>query len=160
MAGLFIGFLVEKCPACQSWKSYFGWNRFCFPPCLMRKRVGKSRVFLALLYSCQELHLEWKAWVILVSDVYFVWLVLFCCCFFFLISWSRTYFNLCGLFVHVCKIWDNDLTYPIRFDQINHSIKELKNLFKIRTCINKIYKSYGYVIILFNFENNSINIYI
>ena len=42
--------------------------------------------------------------------------------FFFLISWSRTYFNLCGLFVHVCKIWDNDLTYPIRFDQINHLI--------------------------------------
>ena len=74
-------------------KSYFEWHGFCFPPCLMRKRVAKSRAFLALLYSCQELHLEWKAWVIFVSDVFFVCLVLFCFVlfWFFLISWSRTY---------------------------------------------------------------------
>ena len=37
MAGLFIGFLVEKYVACQSRKSDFGWHRFCFSPCLMRK---------------------------------------------------------------------------------------------------------------------------
>ena len=37
-------------------------------------------------------------------------------------------------------------------------VKELKNSFKIRTCINKIYNNYGFVIILFNFKNNSINI--
>ena len=39
-------------------------------------------------------------------------------------------------------------------------VKELKNSFKIRTCINKIYNNYGYVVILFNFKNNSINLYI
>ena len=39
MASLFIGFLVERCVACQSRKSDFGWHRFRFSPCLMRKRV-------------------------------------------------------------------------------------------------------------------------
>ena len=29
-SGLFIGFLVEKCIACQSQKSEFGWHQFCF----------------------------------------------------------------------------------------------------------------------------------
>ena len=37
--GFFIGFLVERCIACQSWKSDFGWHHFRFSPCLMRKRV-------------------------------------------------------------------------------------------------------------------------
>ena len=37
MAGLFIGFLVEKYVACQSRKSDFGWHRFRFSSCLMRK---------------------------------------------------------------------------------------------------------------------------
>ena len=41
--------LVERCVACQSRKSDFGWHRFCFSPCLMRKRVQKSQVILALL---------------------------------------------------------------------------------------------------------------
>ena len=41
MAGLFIGFLVEKCVACQSRKSDFGWNRFRFSPCLRRNRSLK-----------------------------------------------------------------------------------------------------------------------
>ena len=40
MAGLFFGFLVEKCVACQSWKSDFGWHRFRFSPCLMRNFEG------------------------------------------------------------------------------------------------------------------------
>ena len=40
MDGLFIGFLLEKCAACHSRKSNFGWHRFCFPPCLMHKRVA------------------------------------------------------------------------------------------------------------------------
>ena len=39
MAGLFIGFLVEKCIAWQSRKSDFGWHLLRFSPCLMRKRV-------------------------------------------------------------------------------------------------------------------------
>ena len=59
MASLFIGFLVEKYFACQSRKSEFGWHRFRFSPCLMRKRVEKSEAILALLDSFQELHLEW-----------------------------------------------------------------------------------------------------
>ena len=39
MAGLFIGFFVQKCVACQSRKSDFGWHRFRFSPRLMRERV-------------------------------------------------------------------------------------------------------------------------
>ena len=34
MASLFIVFLVERCVACQSQKSDFGWHRFRFSPCL------------------------------------------------------------------------------------------------------------------------------
>ena len=37
VAGLFIGFLVEKCVACQGRLSDFGWHLFCFSPCLMRR---------------------------------------------------------------------------------------------------------------------------
>ena len=63
IASLFIGFLVEKYVACQSWKSDFGWHCFRFSPCLMRnrgrKRVKKSEAILALLDSFRELHLEW-----------------------------------------------------------------------------------------------------
>ena len=47
-------FLVDKYVACQSRKSDFGWHRFCFSPCLMRKRVEKSEaILLALLDSFQ-----------------------------------------------------------------------------------------------------------
>ena len=53
MAGLFIGFLVEKHVACQSRKSDFGWCRFRFSPCLMRKTIEKSEAILALLDSFQ-----------------------------------------------------------------------------------------------------------
>ena len=59
VASLFIGFLVKKYVACQSWKSDFGWHRFRFSPCLTRKRVEKSETILALLDSFKELHLEW-----------------------------------------------------------------------------------------------------
>ena len=59
MASLFIGFMVEKYVARQSWKSDFGWHRFRFSPCLMRMRVKKSEAILALLDSFQGLHLEW-----------------------------------------------------------------------------------------------------
>ena len=83
MAGLFTEFLVEKCSACQSWKSDFGWHRFCFSPCWMRVEKSLKRFWLAcvqtfpllffiwgrgdvctqailaLLGSFQELHLEW-----------------------------------------------------------------------------------------------------
>ena len=37
-------------------------------------------------------------------------------------------------------------------------VEEQENSFKKRTCINKIYNNYSYVMILFNFKNNSINI--
>ena len=46
-------FLVRRCVACQSRKSDFGWHRFRFSPCLMRKRVEKSEAILALLDSFQ-----------------------------------------------------------------------------------------------------------
>ena len=58
MDGLFIEFLVVKCAACQSRKSDFGWHRFCFSPCWMRKRIIKAQAILALLDSLQELHLK------------------------------------------------------------------------------------------------------
>ena len=51
MVSLFTGFLVEKYVAGQSRKSDFGWHRFRFSPCLMRKRVEKSEAILALLDS-------------------------------------------------------------------------------------------------------------
>ena len=59
MDGLFIGFLVEKYTACQSnRRSDFGWHRLRCSPCLMRKRVEKSRAILALLDGFPELHLD------------------------------------------------------------------------------------------------------
>ena len=42
----------------RSRKSDFGWHRFCFSPCWMRKRIIKAQAILALLDSLQELHLE------------------------------------------------------------------------------------------------------
>ena len=51
MAGLFIGFLVEKCVACQRQ------NRF---------RMAKSQAMLALLDSFQELYL--KFFLLLLSN--------------------------------------------------------------------------------------------
>ena len=57
IAALFIEFLVGKCFACQS--RNFGWHRFRFLPCWMRKRVEKSQAILALLDSFQELYVEW-----------------------------------------------------------------------------------------------------
>ena len=41
MVGLFIRFSVAKCVACQSRKSDFGWHRFRFLPCFIRKRSLK-----------------------------------------------------------------------------------------------------------------------
>ena len=35
-------FLVQRCVACQSRKSDFGWHRFCFSPCLMRIKEGSQ----------------------------------------------------------------------------------------------------------------------
>ena len=46
MARLLIVFLVERYVAGQSRKSNFGWHRFAFSTCLMRKRVQKSQAIL------------------------------------------------------------------------------------------------------------------
>ena len=62
MASLFIGFLVEKYVACESRKSDFGWHRFRFSPCLMRKRVEKSEAILALLDRHQGI-IPWVLWL-------------------------------------------------------------------------------------------------
>ena len=59
IAGLFIGFMVEKCAAGQNHrKSNFVWHCFRFLPRLMRKRVLNQDI-LALLDGLQELHLDW-----------------------------------------------------------------------------------------------------
>ena len=50
---MFIGFLVEKYVGCQGRKSDFGWHRFRFSPCSMRKRIEKSEAIFALLDSFQ-----------------------------------------------------------------------------------------------------------
>ena len=51
--------LVEKCAACQSRKSNFGWHRFFFHlVSFVRGLHSQSRAILALLDSFQELHLE------------------------------------------------------------------------------------------------------
>ena len=48
MAGLFIEFFVEKCAACQSWKSGFGWHRFRFTPsCWMRVEKSLNSWYLS-----------------------------------------------------------------------------------------------------------------
>ena len=54
MAGLFIEFLVEKCAACQSRKSDFGWHRFRFSPCWMRVEKSLKRFwpYLIAFRSC------------------------------------------------------------------------------------------------------------
>ena len=59
MAGLFIEFLVGKCAGCQSWKSDFGCIAFVFT--LLDAGWKVPQAILALLYSFQELHLEWQA---------------------------------------------------------------------------------------------------
>ena len=52
MAGLFIEFLVEKCAACQSRKSDFGWHRFR-SPCWMRvKKVSSDSGLTWAFKSC------------------------------------------------------------------------------------------------------------
>ena len=48
MASLFIGFLIGKYVACQSRKSDFGWRRFCFWPCLIRKLSGAASQMVSL----------------------------------------------------------------------------------------------------------------
>ena len=63
---------AEKCIACQSRKSDFGWHPFRFSPCLMSKGVEKSQAILALLDSFQELHVEWQAWVIIVFVFFYI----------------------------------------------------------------------------------------
>ena len=64
MAGLFIGFLVEKCAAFPSHrKSVFWWHLFqkwaSTYPCRMRRRVEKSEAILLFLDGLQELHRDW-----------------------------------------------------------------------------------------------------
>ena len=58
MAGLFIGFLVEKCVACQSRKSDFGWHIvLAFYLAWWVRGLKSQKAILALLDSFQELHL-------------------------------------------------------------------------------------------------------
>ena len=45
----------------------------------------------------------------------------------------------------------------IYFDTLRRGARKLRIF--IRTCINKIYNNYNYVMILFNFKDKSLNIY-
>ena len=74
---------------------------------------------------------------------------------------SRTVKFVIGFFVSPRTQRERNVVRSIN-QSINQSfiltryVKELKNSFKIRTCINKIYNNYCYII-LFNFKNNSVN---
>ena len=100
MAGLFIGYLVEKYVTFQSRKSDFGWHCFRFSPWLM----------------CKE---GWKVW----SDTGLTWylsgaasrkvrLSNYCMIIDVFISnlMKSSVVYAAILFMYVCKIWDNDLT--------------------------------------------------
>ena len=57
------------------------------------------------------------------------------------------------------KLETFDFNQPINQSFIlTRYVEELKNSFKIRTCMNKTYNNYTHIIILFYFKNNSINI--
>ena len=103
--------LVEKYVTSQSRKSYFGWHRFRFSPCLMRK--------------------GWKVW----SDTGLTWylsgaasrmvsLSNYCIwCLFFISNLMKSSVVYAAiLFTHVCKIWDNDLTEY----QVCYKLRDLK----------------------------------
>ena len=67
MASLFNGFLVEKYVACQSRKSDFGWHRFRFSSCFMRKRVEKSEAIFGCFLVLRKL--------LFVSYCFVVWVL-------------------------------------------------------------------------------------
>ena len=52
--GLFIEFLVEKCAACQSRKSDFGWHLFRFSPCWIEKSLKRFWPYLIAFRSCKS----------------------------------------------------------------------------------------------------------
>ena len=60
-----LGFWLRNTSLSKSeiwFRVYFGWHRFRFWPCLMRKKVEKSEKsepMLALLDTFRELHLQW-----------------------------------------------------------------------------------------------------
>ena len=56
-AGLFIGFLVEKCVACQSRKADCGWHRFRFSPCYCFLSLAHSFHFFSPRYSIKDCQL-------------------------------------------------------------------------------------------------------
>ena len=60
MASFLLGFWLRNPSLVKlSRKSDFRWHSFLPSPCLMRKEVEKSEAIMALVYSVQELHLEW-----------------------------------------------------------------------------------------------------
>ena len=84
-AGLFIEFFVEKCTACQSWKSDFGWYCFRFWPCWMRVEKTLKR-FWPYLIAFMSYISNGKPEQLLCTV--YVFFFSFIC----LISWSRVQF--------------------------------------------------------------------
>ena len=92
-------------PRLSSRKSDFGWHRFRFSPCLMRKRVEKPEAILAFKHL-----IVFSASRMVSLSNYFIW-----CLFLYLVQWSRVYFM--GLFSLCTFVRFETMIWPsIRFD--------------------------------------------
>ena len=124
MAGLFIGFLVEKCAACQShWKSDFGWNRVHLAWCIRGlKSLKRFWPFLMPFWGS-----------ISTGKPEYLFNFMFVVFSGFMTS------SVIHAAMHVCKIWDNgsdlvsgltSLQVPVvqTMDSAIHRINRLSNL--------------------------------
>ena len=114
--GLFIGFLVEKCVACQSRKSDFGWHRFRFSPCLMRKRG-----FKILSDSGLTWYLSGAASRMVSLSNYCIWCLFFLYVSNFMRSSTVSVASLCTFVRFETMIWSR-----IRFDISLHCLQNFK----------------------------------
>ena len=119
MVSLFIDVLVERCVACQSRKSDFGWHRFRFSPCLMRwcvrgfKSLKRFWPYLIAFRSC--------AWAIIVFDVCLFFLSIF-------MKLSTVYAaSLCTFVRFETMVWPS-----IRFDISLQNFKKPLDIFSHR----------------------------
>ena len=101
-AGLFIEFFVEKCTACQSWKSDFGWYCFRFWPCWMRVEKTLKRFWPYLIAFMSYISNGKPEQLLYTVYVFF---------FFFYMSnfMKSSAVYEASLYMFVFKIWDSDL---------------------------------------------------
>ena len=98
------GFWLRNTSLSQSRKSDLGWHRFRFPPCLIRKTVEKSEAIWPYL-------IVFSAYRMISLSNYCIW------CLFFISNLMKSSVVCVAIwFLHVCNIWDNDLTeYQVWF---------------------------------------------